>query len=220
MNYKESIPIPRRDNDEKLEQIAASFIDKYFWGKTPHTIERVYDKERQFAGEDLIVNGKLIIDEKVKNASHINKRANAPSVEILTTDNATHTYDCKGWFIKPDMKTNVYAFITIYSTNTNPNTIKEEDITEVEYFMFPKKGLTNYIGNDIYESLWDEAVDLKHNGTPNHNGKITRKVGQHFLSYSFKKREQPVNYVIPWEDLDTIPHMQYSITRDGFRKIA
>lgn len=204
MNYNNSIPgSSTRKNDEIVEKACTDFMVRNFWNPRGIPIEVVTDKKRQCKGIDIIVRGKANIDEKVKYYNCLNKDLQAPSVEVLTTDRMGN--DIKGWFIKPDMETHAYAFISIYTDETDYRQITSDNINSLTYLLVMKHELVDMM-KDIYGNLWGEAIDLKYYGHENINGKITRKVGDFWLTYSHQLREKPVNLVVGRDVLKSLPH--------------
>ena len=192
-----------RKTDEKVEKACSDFMVRNCWEKKGIQYEVVTDKSRQYLGIDLVLGGKFNIDEKVKYYNCLNKELSAPSVEILTTDRNGN--DIKGWFVNPKMKTHAYAFISIFTDETDYREITSGNIKSLTYLIVPKDELTDLLG-DSYSKLWAEALDLKYYGRENWKGKITKKVGDFWLSYSFQLKEKPVNLVIGRDVLKSLPH--------------
>lgn len=91
----------------------------YFGGR------RVEDLALQRLGVDVVIttrDGRSVnVDEKIKNAYGINNPPiRYPSVEIIQ--------DCdtfkRGWWVNPDEKTDIYAYLNIYATNVDFHTLR------------------------------------------------------------------------------------------------
>lgn len=213
------IKFEKREADEKAERECADFLNRHFWKEIDEGFERVRDKERQQAGIDLIVGSRINIDEKVKNTGNYGTFTELPSVEILTTDNATHSYDCTGWFINPNSRTHLYAFYNVMGCTPTG------EIAEVNVFLFKKSDLEDYLGEKCLSRIYDDARDLKHNGKMNHKGKITRMIDAEnkpvWLSYSYKLKEKPVNLVTPMDLLRKLPNWwEYKVTTTGHESLG
>lgn len=79
-------------------------------------------KEEEKVDGKTVRDGRSVnVDEKIKNAYGINNPPiRYPSVEIIQ--------DCdtfkRGWWVNPDEKTDIYAYLNIYATNVDFHTLR------------------------------------------------------------------------------------------------
>jgi hypothetical protein len=204
-----------RSKDEKMEKICSDYMVKNFWdkrGMNYKTYEIVpHGDIRNKQGIDVLVNGKIGIDEKVKYYGCINTDLAYPSVEILTAD---FGHDRKGWFIAPDNQTTLYAFISIFASTDDYRQVTLDNIDHLTYLLVSKAEIKESLGNS-YSGLWNAALDCKYNHTPDYTGRARVNYGKYHLTYTDRLREKPVNLVFKRSDFLKLPHtVEFKVYRD------
>lgn len=202
-----------RDRDCHIEEICASFADKYYLDKwcannPPLSYERVTDINRQLKGEDLVIkkDDKIIayVDEKTKTYGCLNEVLGWPSFELTALSRKLNTRFV-GWFANPQNTTTHYAFINIASSkHVEPGReweLDEADISRMVYAFINVKKLKYWVQGETgrtMEELVEDADNLVADYEDNPCDKALRKYynGYIHLTYSPKKREKPVNLVV------------------------
>lgn len=225
-----------RDHDCHIEEICASFADKFYLGKwcagnSPLSYERVVDKQSQFKGEDLLIkkDGKIIayVDEKTKTYKCLNEVIGWPSFELTALSRKLNTRFI-GWFANPQNTTTHYAFISIASSkDVEPGReweLEESDISRMVYAFINVKKLKKWVQNETgrtIEQLVEDADNLVAEYEDSPCPEALRKYynGYIHLTYSPKKREKPVNLVVRRDRLrlNGIINEIY-VDRDGFKR--
>ena len=202
-----------RNHDCHIEEICASFADKYYLDKwvLEHpqlSYERITDLSSQFRGEDLVLkkDGNVIayVDEKTKTYKCLNSVLGWPSFELTSLSRKLNTRFV-GWFANPQNTTTHYAFINIASSkNVEPGhewELDESDISRMVYAFINVKKLKYWVQNETgrtIEQLVNDADDLvaeyEHSPCPEALRKYYN--GYIHLTYSPRKHEKPVNLVI------------------------
>lgn len=85
-----------RQDDVKLERLASEWLDRYFWRRVfNNKFERCMDRERQLKGIDLVLNGRIKVDEKLKIKGCLNRVYRWPGFEMSLMLNGEVR---EGWF--------------------------------------------------------------------------------------------------------------------------
>lgn len=156
------------------------FLDANFYVKP---VERVYDKERQIMGID-VVFGDHFIDEKCA-TDYINKPLKTFSFELSSVDRNGNRYT--GWLLNDKLKTTHYLLCYINKCKVDKNP-KMEDIFEMETIYVAKEVIKQY--------LEDKGIDLKNLSSVKENS-----IGGLRIVRSGHKAEKPMNILIPREVL-------------------
>jgi len=96
-----------RRTDSEKEALVARFLDENYYGPGLKGTEweRVRDKARQLRGADVVIAGKVVIDEKTK-LYPLNKLQGAICHELSQVTWGGQTVD--GWYVAPGQLTTHY----------------------------------------------------------------------------------------------------------------
>jgi len=199
----------KRANDCHIEEICASFADKFYFdkctAKNPSlAYERVADVERQFKGEDLLLkkDGRVIahVDEKAKTYKCLGEVINWPSFEIKKYDTG-HI----GWFANPGNTTTHYAYISIASSKDvmpgNEWELEEADISRMVYAFINAKKFKKWVHDQTGKTLEAIVRDADKMVADYEESPCPELLRKHYnkyihLTYSPNMREKPVNLVV------------------------
>lgn len=125
-----------RTNDQQQERILHQFLLKYFFNKVYNKVESIYDAETQISGIDVIADGQLIDTKAQLSENYLNNPTNTFILELSFL--SKNLKEIVGWFLNPNSKTTVYAFVWIPKTRVvmgmipNPEAIEEVEILLVD----------------------------------------------------------------------------------------
>jgi len=211
------------------------FLDKNFYGEmsceTGITPTRIKDIALQYRGVDVKIEGKRgtsYIDEKMK-LNNINDPPRNISFELSSLQGVNVR---EGWFTKEDSMTTHYLIGCIFSRNTDKRTLKTEQIDHITVSLISKAELYAYLGKYgiTKETLRDFAQKFKRTqdivsmhierGRIQH---ISMREGFDGAWYTFSPwlTEQPLNLVMPFRDLNLLPHTKrYCVSQGGYVEIG
>lgn len=109
--------------DQKLEAMAASFLDRNFYSIFGGKAKRHTDLDHQYAGVDVSI-GNAMFDEKLKVHGCLNQVLGCPSFELQLVDKAGNIRD--GWFASQDLSTDYYAYIGVSATTNDEAQLTSE----------------------------------------------------------------------------------------------
>lgn len=181
-----------RREDEKCSEIVSAFLDKNFYNKCDF-FERVFDKERQISGIDVIFeknNEKYICDEKSA-IRYVNRFLKTYSMELSFINRKNELN--LGWLLDESKINNSFAFI--YIDKAKHDSIQSEnDIEQVEIIIVKKNKILNYLNNLGLDKkkLIEFSIFLRNNEKCNFLIENGLKI-----ICSKKLFEKPVNILIP-----------------------
>lgn len=188
-----------RKTDEMLEHEVANWLDNHFYNRTKNVkVERVKDQERQCKGIDVLV-GNTKVDEKLKIRGLLNSVIEFPSFEITRIDRSGNYSE--GWFVDSRNETEYYAFLSVFSTASSENQVKESNITKVIYLLVKKSEVSEAIMKSR-RKLVEDAEELIYDQTEERK----RYCSSAWLKISRQLREAPVNLVVKRSFLKSLPH--------------
>lgn len=202
-----------RKRDERLEHEVGNWLDKHFYNRTKNVkVERVKDKTRQCKGIDVLV-GSTKVDEKLKIRGLLNSVIEFPSFEVMRIDRSGNYSE--GWFIDSGNETEYYAFLSVFSTASSEDLVKESNITKVVYLLVKKSEVSEAIMKSN-RKLMDDAEELIYDQTEER----MRYFHSAWLKISRHLKEAPVNLVVKRSFLKTLPHTkEIEITKEKVRKL-
>ena len=214
----------RRKMDMAAESELAQFMDENLYelllaegGFTD--IHRVYDRETQLAGIDVVAKTEksvAYIDEKAQ-LYYINKNLPTFAFELQSINRGIER---EGWFLNDSLKTDFYLLIWPFADADDVKTLQKKDITHVDALLISKKKLREklaQIGLDKNE-LQDKARELR---VSKRYGKTrTEHAGvYYFFSAPTYYAETPINIVIKRSYLEKIATVHYEVYPGGFRRL-
>lgn len=210
----------RRITDSRGERALGVFLDKYFYeraqAKRLLTYERVFKKEMQVRGVDVILGESDMVDEKAQ-LYYINKPLNTFAFEIDYFDeNAERVRD--GWFINPSNLTTDYLLLWIPEARTQQlNRIVSDDFEVIEADLLKKSRLKAYLaGFGISDKmLKDKAIKMRKTDT----GRINLNDNCHLVFSRKGFSEKPINLVVDRVVLDELSESRFEITKTGFKSV-
>lgn len=141
-----------RKKQEKVERSIASFLDKHFYNQSMFTeVHRCYNKKQQVKGTDIIISipslglNKAIVDEKAA-ITKVNWDLKTFSLELWRKDR--RGVGGLGWLMSPDIITEYYLFQWLKADVDDYLDINENNITEIEVMLVPKKAITDRLKED------------------------------------------------------------------------
>lgn len=177
-----------RQYDNHVAFVVGKFLDRYLY----HHVTRVYDKERQIKGIDLITDKGTKVDEKVKYKNCLNRELKKIGFEISRICRDGQRHD--GWLIDGEQETQVYNIINIWTTDYDEYDIEFDKIYKTVSLVIQKKRLMNYL-----ESLRLTVENIKSIQQKMLEKKITKLniiENQVYFTMSNQYKECPINLVI------------------------
>ena len=213
------------NRDQQIETITSEFLDTYFYPKFKTAdIQRYSDTYHQFGGVDLKIN-KTNFDEKVKVYGCLNNVQQYIAFECSIKNKGGYISD--GWFQNDSLSTDYYSIIGLSANTSDINQLSSSaQISAADVLWVKKQDVIDFINDNNLskEQLKQDAVEIRDRGNNNKtdifgntaldkSGKCrTRYNHKNFwLTYSTKMKEQPVNLVIPRENLLKLPHSTHFI---------
>lgn len=209
-------------SDKNGEEALSGFLDKYLYSKLVRNrqldrYERIYEKEQQLQGIDVILHTKgknINVDEK-STLQYINKDIPTFAMELAYKDKL-------GWFLNNNLKTDTYFLIWPHATETDLSKINSEDFFFCSCMMIYKKNIRKYIQNFVTDyELFQEIQNIKNGCStwrkdekgryrmPNNN--------QLYITISKQLQEQPINLVIRKEILKIICCSEIIVEKDNIK---
>lgn len=203
--------------DQKLEAMAAKFLDHNFYSVFGEKARRYSDLEHQYAGIDVTVC-KTRFDEKLKVHGCLNQVLGCPSFEIQLVDRAGNIRD--GWFANMDLSTDYYAYIGVSATtNVEAQLTSESQISAADVLWVKKQDVLDFVQEQSsIEELKADANSLRDSAQYSYGAPKLRKTYSHrkfWLTYSTYLKEQPVNLVTTRQNLEALPHTKHFIVYKG-----
>jgi len=214
--------VSTRKYDQVCEAIISRYLDTYFYALYDEKSERVYDKELQVSGADVVVDGKTFIDEKVK-LYPMNEYIRSLAFEMQFRARDGKFVD--GWFVKENSVTTHYNIVTAFLYGKKE---RLEDIDDIEYLnllFVSKESLRKFIFSAT--PLWRLKADME--GLRNRavgadrKGKMRKKYahGKFWLTKSTSLYEEPINISVPRETLSGLRNTtEFCVTRYGVEKVV
>lgn len=213
------------NRDQQIEQFTAEFLDTYFYSKfTKAKVIRHSDTYHQFGGVDLTIN-QTNFDEKVKVYGCLNDVQQYIAFECSIKNRGGYISD--GWFQNDSLSTDYYSIIGLSATVSNINDLTATNqITAADVLWIKKQDVVDFINEngltkeqlqqdseEIRDRANSNTTDIFGNTSLDRNGKCRTKYNHNkfWLTYSTKMREQPVNLVIPRENLLQLYHSTHFI---------
>lgn len=211
----------RRVTDSRGEKAVGIFLDKYFYSRAQEMrimayVERIYAKNQQIKGIDVILDEHINIDEKAQ-LYYINNPVDSFAFEIDYFDEKTNTI-VDGWYINQSNVTDDYLLMWIPKARTKEiHRIVAEDFEIIIANLVAKKRIKTYIEklglND--KGLKKKAIEMR--------DKDIKRVsldGHSHLTYSLNGyTEKPINLVIDKAILDEISERRFEISKEGIKII-
>lgn len=205
--------------DRKIEQQIAAWMDRYFYSRLKCSSDRIpSDDPRQMHGVDVVLDGKICIDEKAKYRSNmLNQTINSIGFEI-----SRYCRDGQlrhGWYVDPSELTTHYSTLSIYADCNIPEDITTDNIYKIVALTVSKKqlkSLTSRIWTD--RELLEQSQMMRDTQTPRLNS--TNPDIWMTLTPPSKFLESPCNLVIRRKILKSLPgSAEFEITRGGIKQI-
>lgn len=206
-----------REIDSRGEKAIGVFLDKYFYAKAQEEriiayAERIYDKNLQMKGIDVLVNRQRKVDEKAQ-IHYINRPLESFAFEI-NYYNEEKGFIVDGWFVSHNNETEDYLLLWIDSARTDQiYRIVSEDFECVTADLISKIHLRTYMEKlGINEQLLKKkAHEMR--------GKDIERIDLNeeiYLKYSNRVHpEKPINIVVKKSVLDNISTSRFRIRKDG-----
>lgn len=209
-----------RSIDSRGEAAISVFLDKYFYPELTkvgdiNSFRRIYEKNAQKKGIDIILDDTIALDEKSQ-IYYINKPLNTFIFEISFFYKESKGY-IDGWFVSENNETQVYLFLWINEARTNEvNRLVAEDFTSVEAMFIEKKRVKEYISSLGFSDakLAEYANKMRENSTT----RMDINEDCH-LTLSNKLEEKPINLVVNKEILEKLCKSSYIVGKDGLKKL-
>lgn len=209
----------RRKIDSRGEKALGIFLDTYFYKKAQELriikyANRIYEKESQKKGIDIILNNTSNVDEKAQ-LYYINNPVDSFVFEIDYYNEKKQNIS-DGWFISSVNETDAYLLIWIRKAKTTHiNRLVAEDFEIIEANLIKKDKIKNYIQK---WGITDEVIKKKAIEMRAHE--IERFVinDECHITYSFKKgdySEKPINLVLRKNRLDALSEYRFLITKES-----
>lgn len=216
------MPQSTRRYDQNCEAIISRYLDTYFYALYDDESERVYDKERQCMGADVIVNGRTFIDEKVK-LYPLNVFIGRLAFELQSKDRSGNFID--GWFVNPKSITTHYNIVTAFTYGKKDRIETIDDIEYVNILVIPKKSIEHFVYGHTHKWKLIEDVKRLRERTigADKGGKIRKHYshGRFYLTKSTALYEEPINLCIERKTLKELNKVtEYCVTRIGLQKVA
>lgn len=208
----------RRNIDSRGEKALGVFLDTYFYSEAQKNrifeyVNRIYAKELQKKGVDIVIEEKKKIDEKAQ-LYYINRPVESFAFEIDYYDEKSDGI-VDGWFVSEKNETDEYLLMWINKARTNHvNRLVAEDFEEVEADLINKQHIKAYIAKlgatDSF--LKQKAIEMR-------DKKMRRYdiCDSCHITYSFDKgnySEKPINIVIDKKILDELSEQRYLISKE------
>ncbi len=193
-----------------IEAGVAQFLDQFFYGKLDANVTRWNDKQHQFAGIDVTVNG-VDFDEKVKVRGCLNSVYSYPSFEVSLLNKKNCIQD--GWFTQ-NLSTDYYAYIGVYSYGNDENAISASNaISACDVLWVKKQDVVDMVEQQMtMQQLKADAEELREDDfMPAQKRRKTYPHRTFWLTYSHSLQEKPVNLVVPRSTLEKLPHTKHLI---------
>lgn len=193
-----------------IEAGVAQFLDQFFYGKLDANVTRWNDKQHQFAGIDVTVNG-VDFDEKVKVRGCLNSVYSYPSFEVSLLNKKNCIQD--GWFTQ-NLSTDYYAYIGVYSYGNDENAISASNaISACDVLWVKKQDVVDMVEQQMtMQQLKADAEELREDDfMPMQKRRKTYPHRIFWLTYSNNLQEKPVNLVVPRSTLEKLPHTKHLI---------
>ena len=208
----------RREANVKNTETVERFLDKFLYKPENgfEKTERIFDKQRQVSGVDVIstIDGtKWYVDEKAA-TDYVNKNLTTFSLELSFINRAGEIQD--GWFLNNKLSTTAYLFVWVDSGITEEiqedvNLITENGITSLTAALVKKKDIKTYLENLGWSehNLRSKAIKIRYN-KPENMGEIVEN-GVKFC-FSRKFVEGPVNILLPRQKLIDLSEKHWTFT--------
>ena len=209
----------RRTEDMSAESELARFLDENFYDHFPNadafdSIERIYNKNLQLSGIDVVFNAKdgrtFRIDEKAQ-LYYLNKDLPTFAFEV---EFLRHGIPTTGWLCNKDLETDLYLLIWPFATKDSPKGIKSDDFTKADCMLVSKAAVLHLLESHglTVEQLLQDARQIRKEGKiykipiPGVSGIY------YFASDPQQYEEAPINVVISKRLLMRIKQRRYIVT--------
>lgn len=214
MSYPASTSDTNKPVDSKQERLVTEYLSKYLYAKAYPRHEVIESREQQLQGVDVVVStdcGAEYHDIRAQVSKYyINRPLSNFSLELLlNSNNDEHV----GWFLKPEMLTNVYVLVWVNKakTNTYGYIDKADDIEELDVMFIDKRDLKEFVNNTMYdEALYDTARHMRIKGT-----KRLFLNEAMYISYSDQLKEPAVHLVVQKYALDKLAYQRFIVRKDS-----
>lgn len=215
----------RRKMDMAAESELAQFMDENLYelllaegGFTD--IHRVYDRETQLAGIDVVAKTEksvAYIDEKAQ-LYYINKDLPTFAFELQSINRGIER---EGWFLNDSLKTDFYLLIWPFANVDNVKNLRKEAITHVDALLISKKKLREKLAqlsldkSELQRKTNELRFSAKYGKTPTGRAGI-----YYYFSEPTNYAETPINIVIRRSYLEEIATAHYEVYPGGFRRLG
>ena len=142
-----------RKADTITEKEIDIFLNKFFYFKEYKRVKPVYEKEKQIAGIDVIVDNMFIDNKAQSSANYINKPTKTFILELLVHSIKNGQYI--GWFLNPNLQTTHYCFVWIHDANVHPGAMIRKYVLEDNNIRYNEQ----YSPSEDYK-LWCDLIDV------------------------------------------------------------
>lgn len=204
--------------DRAIEQRISNWMDKYYYPNLKCTAERIHDMKRQCLGIDIILNGKICIDEKAKYRSgYFNKIIPSIGFEIdrFCRDGQRRI----GWYVDSQAKTTHYSILSIFADCRFPEDITVENIYKIVNLTISKKQL-----KALTEKYWtsQELIGQSNILRRTRNARTDSANPDIWITLTPPEKyiESPCNIVVTRSALKSLPSSrEIEITKESIRLI-
>jgi len=191
------------NDDIKKEAILAKFLDQQYQ-KNNLKINRISDKESQFKGIDLIIEGKEDIKYKVDEKAqlhYLNKNLPTFALEISYFKDSILK---QGWLFDPSKETELYAFVfSIHLVNNETEMKDENDVESCEVIFVNRSKLINKLAE--LELSFDKCNSISNEIRSNGSlSKLEHLPSGFNFQISDHLSEKPINLIVKKRFLKSI----------------
>lgn len=211
-----------RAYDMRCERIVSEFLDTYFYSMYDVSTERVYRRELQLNGADVIVDGKMYIDEKLK-LYPLNEFITCLAFELQFYTSGRRLVE--GWFLKDDSITTHYNIVTAFLCGKKSKLESMDDIEHLNLLFVSKSALKRYVYSTIsHDMLLRDMEELRARQAHEYDKGKLRKKYKHdkfWLTRSVHLAEEPINLNVPRKRLCELPNsVEFCVSMFGVQKMA
>lgn len=211
-----------REYDKSCERIVSGFLDKHFYSMYDAKSERVYGKDLQLRGVDVIVDGKMFVYEKLK-MYPLNEFINSIAFELQFFTRKGILVD--GWFLNENSMTTHYNIVTAFLKGKKGVLEDEEDIEYLNLLFVKKSAVKDFVfAETSRKNLEKDIVALRDRCLMEcENGKARHRYSHNkfWLTKSEHLAEKPINLNIPRVTLCKLHHSaEFCVSRYGVQRMS
>lgn len=211
----------RRKIDSRGEKALGVFLDTYFYPKMAElhllpTAQRIFDKNLQRKGVDVLIGGVTRVDEKAQ-LYYINRPVESFAFEIDYYDESSDRI-VDGWFVEKSNETDAYLLMWIPEARTAQiNRLVAEDFEHIDAVLLRKDILKAHIKRwGLYDrTLKKDALMMREKSIER-----LRINDDCHMTYSVKGySERPINLVIRRSVLYELSDNIFEIRKDDVKVV-